>query len=188
MTWNMRLLVVSDARGHVPDSLVGTYDAVVALGDLAERMDDAVAVLRRLASIAPVHFVVGDRDPPELASLHGKDIMPLCGAGRIGPLKAWGFCAGQGRWPTGSVHVFASHVPPLGHLDSGGGLRHMGSPEIREAVKALSPRLSLHGHVAEGWGIDMLGETILVNPGALAEGRYAAVEWSHVVSVRLFKL
>lgn len=179
----MRILAVSSAWGRLPEA-AGRYDAVVALGRMGHTLEEAAAVLRALASLGPVYFVVAADDPPGLERLEEPHVTPLCGAGRIGPLEAWGLCAGRAERPGGPVHLLLAHVPPLGYVD-GWGIGRLGSREVREAVEALSPRLSLHGTVRGEWGIDMLGHTVVVNPGSLRQGRYAVVEWGSSISARI---
>lgn len=50
---------------------------------------------------------------------------------------------------------------------------HVGSKLIRKFIEKYQPLLHISGHIHESFGVDQIGKTILVNPGALAEGRYA---------------
>ncbi len=53
---------------------------------------------------------------------------------------------------------------------------HVGSPLIRAFAEAHKPLLLVSGHIHEAFGVDTIGPTTLVNPGSIAEGRYAVVE------------
>jgi len=67
----MRLLLVADVHDGVKQarSIRGSYDAVIAAGDFTYKrsVETAVEALEALAEIAPVYFVPGNTDPPELA-------------------------------------------------------------------------------------------------------------------------
>lgn len=43
---------------------------------------------------------------------------------------------------------------------------HVGSSAVREAIKAIQPIVSLHGHVHESKGADRIGNTTCINPGS----------------------
>ena len=72
-----------------------------------------------------------------------------------------------------------SHNPPkdtnLDRTDSGA---HVGSAGIRKFIEDCQPLLVVSGHIHESRGVDKIGRTRLVNPGALAEGFYAVAEIS----------
>jgi Icc-related predicted phosphoesterase len=52
----------------------------------------------------------------------------------------------------------------------------VGSPLIRSFIEARQPLLVVSGHIHESFAIDTIGSSTLVNPGSLAEGRYAVAE------------
>lgn len=54
--------------------------------------------------------------------------------------------------------------------------RHYGSKMARRIIDKYKPLLHLGGHIHESWGKDKLGKTILVNPGAVHEGKGAIIE------------
>lgn len=192
----MRLLLVADVHDGVDKirALRGSYDAVIAAGDYTYRrtMEAAVEALEALAQIAPVYFVPGNTDPPELANYEKSSIVPLHGrTQRLGPYILGG--AG-GSLPTPfndlfrvseeeleailrsldpTPHILVVHNPPRGHLDRVGGVRPVGSVAVRRYIEERQPLLAVHGHIHEDRGIDLLGDTILVNPGPLKDGYYA---------------
>lgn len=92
--------------------------------------------------------------------------------------------------------VVIAHNPPkdtgLDLITSG---FHVGSPLIRDFIERRKPLLVVSGHIHESFAVETLGPTTLVNPGSLAEGRYAVAEISggagkpfRVAGVSLMKL
>lgn len=53
---------------------------------------------------------------------------------------------------------------------------HVGSSQLRDYIEKRSPFLVVTGHIHEGAGIDNIGESVVINPGALIEGKYAWAE------------
>lgn len=45
-------------------------------------------------------------------------------------------------------------------------LIHAGSQSVRDAIERYQPILSLHGHIHESPGFEMMGRTVAVNPGS----------------------
>lgn len=92
--------------------------------------------------------------------------------------------------------VVIAHNPPEGtKLDRIANGAHVGSPLIRAFIERYKPLLVVSGHIHESFAADTLGPTTLVNPGSLAEGKYAVVELSgggkepfRVASVALLEL
>ncbi len=73
--------------------------------------------------------------------------------------------------------IFVSHEPPLNTaVDKAWIMRHVGSREIRRFVEMKKPLLCITGHIHESRGVDTIGETRIVNPGAFKSGNYAVVE------------
>ena len=73
--------------------------------------------------------------------------------------------------------VIITHNPPKDtKLDTITNGMHVGSPLIREFIEKYKPLLAVSGHIHESAAIDTIGATTLVNPGALAEGKYAIAE------------
>ena len=72
--------------------------------------------------------------------------------------------------------VLLSHQPPFqscaDRLASG---VHAGSRAVREFIEKHRPIACLTGHIHESHGIEKQNGTLVVNPGALAQGRYARV-------------
>lgn len=53
---------------------------------------------------------------------------------------------------------------------------HVGSQKLREVIERTKPVLVVTGHIHESAGIDKIGESTVINPGALLEGKYAKAE------------
>ena len=53
---------------------------------------------------------------------------------------------------------------------------HVGSQKLREFIENVQPVLVVTGHIHESAGIDKIGESTVINPGALMEGKYALAE------------
>lgn len=53
---------------------------------------------------------------------------------------------------------------------------HVGSQKLREIIEQSQPLLVVTGHIHESAGIDKIGESTVINPGALLEGKYAKAE------------
>ncbi|WP_407428601.1 metallophosphoesterase family protein [Treponema sp.] len=84
-------------------------------------------------------------------------------------------CADKdGRWPN---LILIMHNPPkdteCDKLPNG---IHVGSEKLRSYIEKRSPFLVVTGHIHESAGISKIGETTVINPGSLAEGKYALVE------------
>ncbi len=207
----MRLLLVADIHDAVDkvEALDGGYDAVIAAGDYTykRRLDAAVEVLKSLRRIAPVYFVPGNTDPPELARYSDRDIHPL--HGRVVELGEYRVGGVGGSLPTPfddlfrlgeeeiesllnqltpTPQILVVHNPPRGHLDKVGRVKPVGSVAVRRYIETKQPKLSIHGHIHEDWGIDLLGETVLVNPGPLRQGRYAEATLGSKIEVVLKSL
>ena len=71
--------------------------------------------------------------------------------------------------------VMVSHIPPIGTtVDKVFSGHHVGSEFLRDVIEEAVPDLVICGHIHEGKGIDKIGKTHIVNPGASCEG-YAAL-------------
>lgn len=69
------------------------------------------------------------------------------------------------------------HTPPydtrLDRLMNG---TPVGSPAVREFIETHRPDVAVVGHIHEGRGTDRVGDTLVLNPGALRDGGYVLVE------------
>lgn len=75
--------------------------------------------------------------------------------------------------------ILVTHNPPYGgKTDKVAPLVHVGSKLIRKFIEEKKPIIAISGHIHEAFGIDNIGETLLLNPGALCDGRFAIAEIS----------
>lgn len=80
----------------------------------------------------------------------------------------------QGQWDN---LILVSHNPPKGTLcDECAPNVHVGSALLSDFVMKTKPLALVCGHIHEGRAIDKIGETVVINPGPLAEGNYAVLE------------
>ncbi|MGP1587751.1 MAG: metallophosphoesterase [Treponemataceae bacterium] len=73
--------------------------------------------------------------------------------------------------------VVIMHNPPKDtKCDIVGKDIHVGSSLLRQWIEQVKPLLVVTGHIHESRGIDSVGETSVMNPGALCDGNYGVVE------------
>ncbi|MDY6795532.1 MAG: metallophosphoesterase family protein [Actinomycetota bacterium] len=69
--------------------------------------------------------------------------------------------------------VLLTHMPPLAErVDLRDGV-HVGSAFLRELIEEFKPIYTFCGHAHAAQGMEEIGETLVINPGALAHGNYA---------------
>jgi Icc-related predicted phosphoesterase len=78
--------------------------------------------------------------------------------------------------PWNNLVIIAHNPPKDTKLDMITNGMHVGSPLIRAFIEKYQPLLAVSGHIHESAAIDSIGATTLVNPGSLAEGKYAVAE------------
>ena len=72
--------------------------------------------------------------------------------------------------------VLILHNPPKGYkCDLVGPGIHVGSQMYTDFILKYKPVLAVCGHIHESAAIDNIGDTTLINPGSLDEGKYAVV-------------
>lgn len=204
------------ARGYLPgliDAERGA-DLVIVGGDITSfgGEEDARAMIEPLLDAFPlVRSVHGNVDLDGVLgwlqrkglALHGKG-EALAGVGLFG-------CGGSNptpmRTPTeypeneiaaalsrgfddvahAECKVMISHTPPVDTaLDRMFAGKHVGSTAVRAFLERHDVDLCLCGHIHEADGLEHVGGTLVVNPGAFCSGRYAVVErgdgkWSAVL-------
>ena len=76
-----------------------------------------------------------------------------------------------------SAFILVSHEPPYKTaVDKAWIGGHVGSREIRNFIETKKPALCITGHIHEARGVDDIGGTKIVNPGAFKGGNYAVIE------------
>lgn len=70
--------------------------------------------------------------------------------------------------------IIISHNPPKDtKCDAVNESLHAGSALLRSYIEEKKPLAVITGHIHEGCAVDKIGDTLVVNPGALLEGKYA---------------
>ena len=73
--------------------------------------------------------------------------------------------------------VMVCHTPPFGTTtDVVGAGTHVGSQAVRAFIERVQPDVCLTGHIHESRAVDAIGRTVVVNPGALAQGGFVRLE------------
>lgn len=80
----------------------------------------------------------------------------------------------SGEW--NNLIVIMHNPPKDTKCDTISGGIHVGSPLLRKFIEDFQPLIVLTGHIHESSGIDKIGKSTVINPGALAEGKYAWLE------------
>ena len=80
----------------------------------------------------------------------------------------------SGKWKN---LILISHNPPKDtKCDAVNESLHAGSSLFRKFIEEHSPLIVITGHIHEGRAIDKIGESLIINPGALLDGYYATLE------------
>ncbi len=73
--------------------------------------------------------------------------------------------------------IFVTHQPPAesdaDRIQNG---MHVGSTSVADFIRTQKPALVCTGHIHESFSVSRFGDSLLVNPGSLKEGRYAIAE------------
>lgn len=178
-------------------------DAAILTGDLTNFGDppDAARVVETVRAHCPtVLAVTGNLDMMTVIDDFRARGISLHGTGhRLGALGIFG-CGGSNITPMDTPTEFEEHeiaaileaahaavadaplklmichTPPFDtrtdRLMTG---RPVGSPAVRRFIEARQPDVAVVGHIHEGRGMDRVGKTLVVNPGALRDGGYAIV-------------
>jgi Icc-related predicted phosphoesterase len=180
---------------------LATADVVLLVGDLTNngKWADAERVVNAVRQYnESILSVPGNWDGPEVAdyltkanmNLHGRQVIfqDVAFVGVGGALPSIGqtvneitesqFEAFLARAISGldpaQPQILVSHQPPINTTaDKAGAEFHVGSYSVREFVEQTKPLICFSGHIHSGIGIDTIGRTKIVNPGALWQGGYA---------------
>jgi len=183
---------------------LSTADAAILTGDLTHFGDppDAFRVVDAVREFCPrVLAVTGNLDMPSVIEAFHAAGISLHGEGRrFGSLGIFG-CGGSNVTPMDTPteleeeelaavlerghaavadaprRLLVCHTPPhdtrLDRLMNG---TPVGSPAVRAFIERRQPDVAVVGHIHEGRGVDRLGATVVVNPGALRDGGYVVVD------------
>lgn len=180
-------------------------DLAIVTGDITNFGDppDAARVIDAVKQHCPnVLAVTGNLDMPWVIDALASEGISLHGCGRrFGNLGVFG-CGGSNITPMDTPteleeheltavldrahaevadapqRLMICHTPPydtrLDRLRNG---TPVGSPAVRAFIERARPDLCVVGHIHEGRGVDQVGDTTVVNPGALREGGYVVVDY-----------
>lgn len=77
----------------------------------------------------------------------------------------------------GRIDILLTHAPPYDTetdiIENGA---HVGSKAVRKIIEEYKPRINLCGHVHESVAFDMIGNTIIANPGMLENGQGCLIQ------------
>ena len=187
------------------DEQFSQADAVLFAGDFArfKHPETGLPVLEKLLTKHEVIFsVIGNCDEPEfLAKIEARDCsiqkalvfhegLAFSGSGGATPFTndtpnerpeeeiledfALVTQATEQQWDN---LIMIMHNPPKDtKCDTVPGGIHVGGPLSAELIKKIQPLAVITGHIHESAGIDKIGNTTVINPGALLEGKYAWLE------------
>lgn len=183
-----------------------TADVVLCCGDFAKDTEPSKPMLDALCKKHDVIFAVpGNHDAPSFSSeLEAADVecegelewyegLLFCGSGGSTKHTGWtpneiteeeivrdfdvALASAQSMGNDWSNLVAIMHNPPKDtKCDKISDGTHVGSVLLRQFIEKTQPLLVVTGHIHESAGVDKIGDTIIVNPGSLAEGRYAVLE------------
>jgi uncharacterized protein len=179
-------------------------DCAILTGDITNFGDppDAFRVVNAVRAHCPnVLAVTGNLDMPWVIDAFRDEGISLHGEGRrLGDLGVFG-CGGSNITPMDTPteleeddlatvleqghasvadaprRLLVCHTPPydtrLDRLMNG---TPVGSPAVRDFIERRQPDVAVVGHIHEGCGVDRLGATLVLNPGALRDGGYVVVD------------
>jgi len=186
------------------ESEVASADLVLLLGDITHfggRKEAAgvLDVIRRLNR--RILAVSGNVDRPEVERLLDEEGIGLHGKGVLAGSVGIQGLGGSNTTPLGTPNEFrdsdyvplleqgyeavkeaaqrilVSHAPPrktkVDRIFLG---LHVGSRSVRAFIEKTAPHLCLCGHIHESPGRDLVGSTVVLNPGPFFKGGYAVVE------------
>jgi hypothetical protein len=184
--------------------VLGTVDAAILTGDLTNFGDppDAAQVVDAVQAHCPmVLAVTGNLDMLSVIDHLRARGISLHGTGRrFGSLGVFG-CGGSNITPMDTPTEFEEHelaalletayaavagaprtlmvchTPPFDtRLDRLVNGRPVGSPAVRAFIESRRPDVAVVGHIHEGRGVDRVGDTLVLNAGALRDGGYVLVD------------
>lgn len=73
--------------------------------------------------------------------------------------------------------IFLFHTPPVGKVDFEAGI-HRGNEFVNQLIKTYNPVAAFCGHAHKAQAYEYIGDTLVVNPGAMKDGNYSIVDLS----------
>ncbi|MCD7781253.1 MAG: metallophosphoesterase [Methanosphaera sp.] len=173
-----------------------SVDKIIVTGDITDfgPEDLFIEILDNLSKIADVYAIMGNCDPENANSLLDKSSATNIhdNVVKMDNITLVGF-GGSNETPFDTIHeyseeilynelikynedlssenytILATHAPPLDtnadKIESGA---HTGSKAIRDVISLTQPTLNICGHIHESIGKDKIDNTVVVNPGDVA--------------------
>lgn len=192
----MRVVCISDTHTLHDRVVLPPGDVLVHAGDSLGHGDTtelaAFAKWWRAQPFQHKVLIAGNHDWAFQRAPNAADIYGLRGAGYlqdqeavVGGLRVYGspwqpwFCDWAFNLPRGEklrevwnkipdgLDILVTHGPGYGVLDQITPGEHLGCEDLAQAVTAKRPRVHVHGHIHEGYGVTWVGEPsrTLANPG-----------------------
>lgn len=100
-----------------------------------------------------------------------------------------GILAGYEKVKSSKVKIQVTHNPPYNtKMDMIGSGAHVGSNAVRTLIEELKPTVAVCAHIHEARGVDVLGQTKLINAGKFAEGYCGLIEIDDSGNITAIKL
>jgi len=193
----MKLTLISDTHGYHSYLQLPSGDVLLHTGDISKRGDEfeVQAFLEWFSQQAFKHkiFIAGNHDfffeqesPEKIATMIPEGVTYLNDSGiTIDGIKFWGspvqprffdwaFNRDRGadidrHWQLipPDVDVLLTHGPPHGILDRTAHGLEVGCEMLRKRISEIKPRLSVFGHIHEGYGMREMEGTTFVNASVL---------------------
>ena len=194
---SLQAILAQAQRGSVPD-------LITVSGDISDfgSGEEVESVLRVVeASGIPFCYVLGNCDPKEFRK--GVFVTGVCLDARCFSSNGMVFIGSGGSTPTPFGTPFeveeselldnlgklrsscgspapmglVLHNPPRGEIvDRTRSGLHVGSEGLRDLILEMEPLFVQCGHIHEAVGLELIGKSVVFNPGPAQRGRYAEVE------------
>ncbi|TFG20154.1 MAG: hypothetical protein EU530_03965 [Promethearchaeota archaeon] len=93
------------------------------------------------------------------------------------------------NFPSKEMVILVVHNPPYSEmLDKIFSGEHIGSHSIREIIEKYNPTYCVCGHVHESQGIEIIGTTKCVNPGASKQGNAAILSLDSELNTKIISI
>lgn len=208
----MKILTLSDLHGKKVNGVLNIegVDLVLVLGDIttAGRVEETAERMNKLKDTYPALYAIpGNWELPEsrqwlddeglsadqrtithenllIFGVGGSIPTPFDTPNEFGEEEFRDMLEGCPRPEADQRLLLCSHTPPYGACDKVFTGAHVGSKTVRAFIEEREPNLVLCGHIHEGRGKEMIGKTVVVNPGT-APRHYALIEINEAIKVEL---
>lgn len=192
---NIKIIAISDIHGrtnydHKIINALSSVDLIIIAGDITDfgGKNEASIIINGIKTINQnILAVSGNCDRPDVVELLKSEGINL--HGEIREFKGMSFfgVGGSGVTPFNTpqeysdeefeailnrykkgqyINIFVSHSPPYKtKVDKTLMGMHVGSKKVREFIVRHQPQICICGHIHEARNIDLIGKTMIVNPG-----------------------